>query len=82
MSTATIFDRRWITRTERPSATSTSRDSPQRLPRSWRYGPAREGLEDAVLVLGLVYMVPVAILALGMPVVLAVRVVLAFAEWL
>jgi hypothetical protein len=82
MSTATIFDRRWITRTAGPSTTSPSRESPRRLPRFGLHGPVREGLEDAVLVLGLVYLVPVAILALGMPVVLAVRVVLAFAEWL
>lgn len=76
-------DRRWITRTERPSAESPSRTSPQRLPGlGGRAGALREHLEDAVLVLGLVFLVPVAILAMGMPVVLAARVVLAIAEWL
>ena len=82
MNAATIFDRRWITRTERPSAESPSRESPRRLRGVGRVGPLREGLEDAVLVLGLVFLVPVAILAMGMPVVLIVRVVLAIAEWL
>lgn len=80
MNTATMFDRRWITRTERPSTKSPSRETPQRLPHLGHFGPVLAGLEDAAFVLGLIYLVPIAILALGLPVALAVRIVLALGE--
>ena len=75
-ASATVDASRLVLRTTRTAPQADARTSP---PSSWRV--LSRGLADLVGVIGVVYLFPITILAIGIPIALAINGLLLAADW-